>query len=205
MTGQVCETIRRWLGWCPHVNTQIRHEKVLSYCPGAIPPGSGSYKERVFHWLGLFRNQTILQTIGTICVGVYLFAGLGGLIHPNLFLIGILTGLPFSVLYGFWYWRIFNEVLFEGPVVLRHRFSIGASILAVVSAVVIIYAQIYFLTGLTPWFDATITNAFIGGFVAVSFIGMLFSVWRWESDTHRHLHYDGLILELGEEGNHALY
>ncbi len=86
-------------------------------------PGGGSLKDRVNHWIGLFRNQILLQTIGTICAGFFMFAGLGGWSNLNLFVIGMLAGLPFSVIVELWYWRIFDEVLHDGPVVLWTRYD----------------------------------------------------------------------------------
>lgn len=205
MTGQVFDTIGRWLGWCPNVHAESHRIVLCREENIVVPPDGGSYKSRIAQWLCLFHNQILVQTIGTLCLGLYLFFSLGGVIHPDLFLFGILIGLPFSAIYGFWYWRIYNEVFQKGPVVLRYQFSVASSILVVVSVLVIMYAQVSFLTGLTPWFDTSITNAFMGGFISVSFMGVFVSVWKWEADTQRQLHYDGLVLELGKEGNHALY
>lgn len=201
MIARITNVIHRWLGWCPHVNAQIRNEKVLSYYQEVIPPGSGSYKERVFHWLGLFRNQTILQTIGTFCIGFYMFAGLGGVSHWNFFLVGILAGLPFSVVVGVLYWRIFNEILCDGPVVLWNRYDKTWGILTGVSVAASLCIWTLVFLGKIPGVSLEMTSAFFGGIIAVSFIGMLVSVWRWESDTHRQLHYDGLILELEKEAD----
>jgi len=196
--------VDHFLGWCPDAHMTVRNGEFRPEDEEIVPPGSGLYKDRAIHWLALFRNQIMLLTIGTISAGFYLFAGLGGISLPHLFLIGLLAGLPFSATAGFLYWRKFNEVLCDGPVVLLNRFDKASGVFAVMAAVIILYGQIYFLTGLIPWFDATATNAFFGGFIAISFLGLLISTWKWESDTHRQLYYDGMILELEKKEMHAL-
>jgi hypothetical protein len=194
--GNAGSIVMNYVGWCPQGDARARTTEVQPEDAAVVPSGSGSFKVRAIHWLGLFRNQTMLQTIGTFCMGFYLFTYLGGVSHLDLFVTGILAGVPFSAIAGFLYWRIFNEVLHDGPVVLWNRFDKASGIFAFAAAVIMIYGQVYSLTGLIPWFDAAMTNAFFGGFVAVLFWGMSFSVWKWESCTHRQLHYDGMILKL---------
>lgn len=201
MTGQVFDTIRRWLGWCPNVQAQVRDKKVRSFDGEVVPPGSGSFKARAFHWFGLFQNQITLQTIGTFCIGFYMCAGLGGVSHLNLFLVGILAGLPFSAIVGFLYRRIFYEVLHDGPVVLQKHYDKTWWIITGVTVAASLCIWTLVFLGKIPGFSLEMISAFFGGVIAVSFFGMLVSVWKWESDTHRQLHYDGLVLELEKEGD----
>jgi hypothetical protein len=192
-------TLRKYLGWCPEVRARVRKAEAVLEDETVAPSGSGSFRDRAIHWLGLFRNQTVLQAIGTFCAGFYLFAGLGGVSRPDLFLSGLLAGLLVSAIIGLLYWRIFHEVLSEGPVVLLTRFDTASAIFATLTLVGILYWQVCFLTGPVPWFDTTATNAFFGGFIATLFFGLLVSVWKWESDTHRQLQYDGMILMLEKD------
>lgn len=200
MTARISDVIHGWLGWCPNVQAPVRDKKARSFDEEVVPPGSGSFKARAFHWFGLFQNQIMLQTIGTFCIGFYMCAGLGGVSHLNLFLVGILAGLPFSAIVGFLYWRIFYEVLHDGPVVLQKHYDKTWWIITgvTVAASLCIWTLVFF--GKISGVSLEMASAFFGGVIAVSFLGMLVSVWKWESETHCQLHYDGLILELEKEG-----
>jgi len=201
MTERISEVIHGWLGWCPNAPAQVRIEKAQSFDEEVVPPGSGSFKDRAFHWFGMFQNQIMLQTTGTFCIGFYMCAGLGGVPHMNLFLVGILAGLPFSAIVGFLYWRIFYEVLHDGPVVLWNRYDKTWGIITGVTVAASLCIWTLVFLGKISGVSLEMTSAFFGGVIAVSFIGMLVSIWKWESDTHRQLCYDGLILELEKEGD----
>lgn len=201
MTARISDVIHGWLGWCPNVEAQIRQAEIYRVEDAVVPPGSGSFQDRALHWLGLFQNQIMLQTIGTFCIGFYMFAGLGSVSYWNLFLFGILAGLPFSVVVGFLYWRIFDEILSVGPVVLWNRFDKSWWIITGVTVAATLCVWALVLLGRIPGVSLEMTSAFFGGVIAVSFIGMLISIWKWESGTHRTLHYDGQILGLEKEAD----
>ena len=195
------DVCRKYLGWCPNVEAQIRQAEIYRVGDAEVPPGGGSFQDRAIHWLGLFQNQIILQTIGTFFIGFYMFAGLGGVSHWNFFLVGILAGLPFSVVVGVLYWRIFNEILSVGPLALWNRFDkTGWIITGVTVAASLCIWALVLLDGI-PGVSLEMTTAFFGGFIAVSSFGMLVSIWKWESATHRQLHYDGKVLGLEKEAD----
>lgn len=195
----IADVIRQYLGWCPHAHARVRNANVLLADEAVIPSGSGSFTERSIHWLGLLRNQTLLFTIGAFFAGLYIFAGLGGWSDLNLFIVGMLAGLPFSAIAGIWYWRLFNEVLHDGPVVLWNRYDQISGPLTVLIIAVSTCVPALVLLGVIPGLDLNMTTAIFGGFVAVSFWGMLISIQIWESGTHRRLHYDGMILGLEKD------
>ncbi len=197
------DACRKYLGWCPNVEAQIRLAEIDRVRDAVVPPGSGSFQDRALHWIGLFQNQILLQTIGTVCAGVFIYAGLGGVSHSILFLAGILAGMPLSAAVGFLYWRIFNEILSVGPVVLWNRFDKTWWIITGVTVAASLCIWALVLIGRIPGVSLEMITAFFGGFISISFIGMLVSIWKWESGTHRKLHYDGQILGLEKEGNHS--
>lgn len=197
----VATVVRRWLGWCPDGYARVRNTEACQEEEAFVPPGSGSFKDRAFHWLGLFQNQIMLQAIGTFCIGFSMYAGLGGGSRLDLFLVGILAGLPFSAILGFLYWRIFYEVLHDGPMVLQKHYDKTWWIITGVAIAASLCIWTLVFLGKIPGVSLEMTSAFFGGVIAVSFFGTLVSVWKWESDTHRQLHYDGLILELEKEGD----
>jgi hypothetical protein len=196
MMTKVSEVIRHWLGWCPDAQARVRTTEVRPDEEVVVPSAGGSFKDRAIHWLGLFYNQTILLTIGSFCAGLFIFTGLGSWSNLNLFILGILAGLPFSAFVGIWYWRIFNKVLHDGPVVLWNRYDTTMGTLTTVIVGVSVCIPILVVIGALPGVNLAMTNAFFGGFIAVLFWGILIGIQKWESDTHRRLHYDGMNLDL---------
>jgi hypothetical protein len=191
--------IRKKVGWCPNSYVRAYNTEVRLDGETVVPSSGGSFKDSAIHWLGLFRNQMMLQAIGSFCAGFYMFAGLGGVSGLTMFIIGLVAGLAFSAIVGIWYWRIFNEVLHEGPVVLWNRYDTTSGTLTVVSVAVSIIVPVLALTGAIPGVNLAMTTAFFGGLVAVLFWGVLIAIWKWETDSHRQLHYDGMILKLEKE------
>ena len=196
MTTRISEVIHHWLGWCQNAQARVRNAEVRPDDEAVGPSTGGSVKDHAIHWLSLFRNQIILLTVGAFCAGLYMFAGLGSWSNLNLFIIGILAGLPISAIVGILYWRIFNEVLHDGPVVLWKGYDKTSGILTVITVLVFVCVPVLILQiNAIPGVDLIKINAFFGGFVAVLFWGQLISIWTWESDTHHQLHYDGMILK----------
>jgi hypothetical protein len=133
-----------------------------------------------------------------------MFAGLGnGWSNLNLFILGIIAGLPVSVIVGIWYWQIFTEVLHEGPVALWRRYDKTSATIAAVTLAAVTLIPALVILGALPGVSLEMTNAVFGGFMAVLFWGQLISIWIWESDTGLQLHYDLLMLELVKEEKHA--
>jgi hypothetical protein len=206
MTARVSEVIRGWLGWCPDTHVQIR---VQARKPNDVTDnssGSRSFQSDTIYWAILFRNQTLLLTIGSFLTGLVMFVWLGnGWSNLNLFILGIIAGLPVSMIVGIWYWQIFTEVLHEGPVALWRRYDKTSATIAVVTLAAVTVIPILVITGALPGVSLEMTNAVFGGFMAVIFWGQLISICIWESDTGLQLHYDLLMLELVKEEKHAAY
>jgi hypothetical protein len=198
MTFRFSEVIRGWLGWCPNAQLQMRTVRIRPEHEEVVPSGRESLKVQAVHWLGLLRNQVFLYSLAISVTGIWMFAGLGGGSAPGLFIIGILTGLPLSAVTGIWYWRIFNEVLCEGPVVLMARQDKRSETLTALSMAVAII-PVLILFGVLPGVTMEMMIAFMGGFVVVPLWGLCIAIQKWESGTHRWLHFDGMILQLEKE------
>lgn len=183
----------------PQLNSAVNQQ----YDNPVIPLAGGSFKARACHWLGLLRNQVLLYSVVISTTGFWMFAGLGGWSSPGLFVIGILAGLALSTVAGIWYGRIFNEVLREGPIVLMNRQDRTSGIVTALGiAVSFIPALVLF--GAIPGMTMEMMLAFMGGFVGVLFWGMFIAILKWESTTHRQLHFDGMIIELEKEIPHEI-
>ena len=197
------QTIRKYLGWCP--NAQSWNRNVPIQLDDILNPSSrrGSFKARAINWLSLFRNQILLYAIVLSGTGFWLFAGLGAGSNPVLFIVGMMLGLPISAFVGKWYWQIFNEVLNEGPVVLRSRYNLSVSPLPVIVIMTSLLVPQFVILDLIPGASLTMTHAVFAGFIFVLFWGQFMSTWIWESNTRRQLHYDFTILELVKVEKHA--
>lgn len=195
--------VRKYMGWCPRAHTRVQKPETRPDTEEVVPVAGGSLPYRITRWLGLFRNQALLQVIGTLCIGLFMLAGFGSLSNLDLFIIGMLAGLPYSAITGIWYFRIFNEVLNDGPLELWNRFDRTSATLTVVGLVVSFSAWTLVLLGAIPGVDIAMTTAFFAGVVAVLFWGMLVAIQRWESGTRRLLYYNGTILRLERDDTDA--
>jgi hypothetical protein len=196
--------IRKKTGWCPNESSPIKFAATnQNYDEIAVPSAGGSFKDRACHWIGLFRNQVFLYSLVISATGLWMFAGLGGRSSPGLFVIGILAGLPLSAFAGVWYLRIFNEVIREGPVVLMSRRDKTSGTLTALG-IAVSFIPVLVLFGVLPGVTMEMMIAFMGGFVAVLLWGMFIAILKWESGTHRQLHFDGMILELEKGETYAI-
>jgi hypothetical protein len=200
----ISEIIGEWLGWCPNKQRQIHTETIRLVDEATVPSARGTFKDRVLHWFGLFRNQNILSAIGAFCAGVFLFVYIGGGSYPYLFLAGFLAGLPLSAIFGIWYWRIFNKVLDNGPVKLRNRHDKILVALSTVPPVIIVCIPVLVLFGMIPGVNLKMITTLYGGMVVVTNWGILIAIQIWESRTHRQLHSDGNDLSLEKGDSYAV-
>src|SRR5665647_985899 len=77
MTIRVSEVIRGWLGWCPDTQMRILGQVRKPNDVTVTSSGSRSFQSNTIHWAILFRNQTILLTIGSFLTGLVMFVWLG--------------------------------------------------------------------------------------------------------------------------------
>lgn len=201
---RLSETVHEWMGWCPNAYTPVRNKDLQFNSEALVPSAGGSIKDRTFHWIGLFRNQILLFAILTSATGFMMFADLCGWSYPFLFICGIIAGLLFSAYAAIWYQRIFNEVLHEGPVVLWNRYDASTATLTVTGTLAPFIILPLVLIGAIPGVNLTMTNAITAGFIFIIFWGLVVSTWKWESENHRTLQYDGMILELEKEETNAI-
>ena len=202
--ARVSEVIHEWLGWCPNARLRVCHGAGEPDEFMNTPSERRSFIDRAEHWIGLFRNQILLMTILISVTGFWMFAGMLQGSYPLLFIVGMITGFLFSAYAGTWYWRIFNEVLAEGPVVLRNRFDAVSPYLSGISILVPFVILSLVFIGAVPGVNLAMINAIIAGICVVIFWGPLISTWKWESKTHRVLHFDGMILELERKEKYAI-
>ncbi len=195
MKVHVVDTIRGWLGWCP--GAPARTHRVVSGQDDATgtPPGSGSFREGAFRWLGLFRNQMLLLAIWFSVVGYLLLVTIGDN-NVLLFTGGLLAGLGLSAFIGFRFWGTMNEVLESGAVFLATLYdktTVSLAMLAFLIPLVITMSA-------SPAANMMMWNAVTAGFIFILFWAQLFVVWFWETRVHRVLQSDGLMLTMARGG-----
>jgi len=201
---QLSEVIRGWLGWCPNGQSRVCHVAGEPDDFMNTPSQRGPFMDCATHWIELFHNQMLLMSFLLSVTGFWMFAGMIAWSFPLLFICGMITGLLCSVYVGTWYWRIFNEVLTEGPVILRNRFDASSPYFSGIRilAPLVIISMVFI--GAVPGVNLAMINAIIAGICVVIFWGPLISTLKWESETHRVLHFDGMILELEREEKHTI-
>jgi len=187
---------RKKVGWCP--NVKYPRCRIAGEPDDFMntPSQRGSFMDRATHWIELFRNQMLLMSILLSVTGFWMFAAMIAWSYPLLFICGMITGLLCSVYVGIWYWRIFNEVLTDGPVILQNRFDASSPYFSGIRILVPLVIISLIFIGAVPGVNLAMINAIIAGICMVIFWGPLISTWKWESETHRVLHFDGMILEL---------
>jgi hypothetical protein len=158
------------------------------------PSGSGTFKDRAFHWFGLFRNQLIVLALYFSIAGVLLSVFLGGIDVP-MFLVGITAGSLLSAFQAIRFWKTMNEVRDEGAVFLTTLYDKTTITIILIVGMV---PTVIFL-GAIPGITMTMSNSIGGGFIFILFWWILVVVWRWESRAKRHLLSDGLMLSLARE------
>jgi hypothetical protein len=192
----ITEAIRLHLGWCPAVKGQTHTEVIHPDLAVSTPSGSGSFKARASNWLGIFRNQLFILALYFSVVGVLLSAFLGGIDIP-MFFIGIVAGSLLSVFHGTRFWKTMNEVRDCGAVFLATLYD--KTTLALSLIVAMVPAAVFL--GAVPGVNMTMLNSSIGGFIFILFWWFLLVTWIWESQTHRRLLSDGLMLSLAREAS----
>jgi hypothetical protein len=189
------DTIRGWLGWCPS-EPAWTHRVVSEQDDGTgTPAGSGSFRERAFRWLGLFRNQMLLLAIWFSVIGYLLLITIGDN-NVMLFIWGLLAGLGLSAFMGFRFWGTMNEVLENGAVFLATLYDKTTISLAVLVFLIPLVISI----SASPAANMMMWNAVTAGFIFMLFWTQLFVVWFWETRIHRKLHSDGLMLTMAGGG-----
>jgi hypothetical protein len=193
------EVIRGWLGWCPSAPARI--QRVASELDDATgtPSGSGSFKEKAFRWLGLFRNQMLILAIWFSVIGYLLLITIGDN-NLMLFIWGLLAGLGLSAFLGFRFWKTMNEVRDEGAVLLATLYDKTTITITLIVGSVPMAISL----GAVPGLNLSMLNSVTGGFMFILFWWCLLVVWYWETRTRRQLHSDGLMLSLAPEVNHVL-
>lgn len=188
------EVVKHYLGWCPNAHSQVRNAMVLHDGEAVDSPGGGSFKVRAMHWLGLFRNQTLLLAIWFSGVGIGLSIGIGGT-DASMFFVGIVAGTLLSVYQGIRFWKTMNEVRENGAVFLVSLYD--KTTIAIITLSFIIPMVV--VMGGVPGIDSTRYNSITGGFIFIMFWWSLLVIWVWESRTGCHLQSDGMMLELARE------
>jgi hypothetical protein len=194
MTTRISEFIHQWLGWCPDAHARVRNVEVRLDGEAVVPSAGGSFKDRAIHWLGLFRNQTLILALWFSVVGILLSIFMRGIDTP-LFLIGIVAGSLLSVFQGIRFWKTMNEVQESGAVFLVTLYDKTTIAITILVAMIPMFVSV----GAIPGTDMSTLNSITGGFIFILFWWLLLVIWIWESKTKRHLQSDGLMLSLAKE------
>ena len=170
MTGIFAETVRKVMGWCPNA-TYNKKSLQFNDLPVNAPDRGGKITHVGAGWLNKYRNRVLLELLVVMYIAVFSFYGYGK-VNPDMYLIGVISGLFFYLFAGVNAWHRFNRA--AGGVIARTqttRKQKAIAFLVIVSPIVFIIVFVV----------ANITGgmAFISGTMAFVWIEFL-EVLYWE-------------------------
>ena len=103
------ENIRKVMGWCPNAS-MIEARKTVLFDDLAVnaPDGIGGLRHWTSGWWGKYRNRTLLNCFFATLLAITFF-NIGGRDKPDIFIIGIIAGMIFSIITWITEWRRFNK------------------------------------------------------------------------------------------------
>ena len=174
MTLNFAQTIRKMMGWCPNA-TAIVTNKSLQFDDLRVntPDSKGKITHVGTGWLKKYHNKILLKLLLMMYMAIFSFYGYGK-VNPDMYLIGIISGLFFHLFSGVNDWHKFNRAAGIGiaePQLTKKQIAI--IFLVIVSLIVFFVFLVTSITG---------GMAFISGtmfFVWIEFLVVLY--WEWKN------------------------
>lgn len=101
--------VKRLMGWCPNAST-IETIKSVQFDDLAVnaPDGIGGLRHWTSGWWEKYRNKILLNCFFATLLAITFF-NIGGRGKPDIFVMGIITGIVFSIIAWITEWRRFNK------------------------------------------------------------------------------------------------
>ena len=105
----VIEHIKKLMGWCPNADA-IEVRKTVQFDDLAVnaPDAIGGQPLMTSGWWGKYRNRILLNCFIATLLAITFF-NIGGRGKPDIFIIGIIAGMIFSIITWITEWRRFNK------------------------------------------------------------------------------------------------
>jgi hypothetical protein len=165
------ENIRKIMGWCPNASATYT-KKSLQF--NDITVNTPDSKGKITHvgtgWLNKYRNKILLQSLLMIYLAISTFYGYGK-VNPDMYLIGVISGLFFHLFNGVDDWHRFNRAAGRGIAQSQTtKKQTAITFLVIISLIVFIVFLVTNITGVMAFISGTML------FVWIKF----FEVLYWE-------------------------
>ncbi len=165
------ESVRKLMGWCPNA-TAIVSKKSLQFDELTLsaPDREGKITHVGTSWLNKYRNRILLKLLMMMYLVVVTFYGYGK-VNPDMYLIGVISGLFFHLFNGVDDWHRFNKAAGRGiaqPQTTKKQIAI--KFLLIISLIVFIVFLVTNITGGMAFISGTML------FVWIEFLEVLY----WE-------------------------
>ena len=165
------ESVKRMMGWCPNASA-IKTKQALQFVdlPVNAPDRGGKITHVGAGWLNKYRNRVLLELLVLMYLAVFTFYGYGK-VNPDMYLIGVISGLFFHLSIGVNAWHRFNRAAGGGiarPQTTRKQIAI--TFLVIISLIVFIVFLVTNITGGMAFISGTMV------FVWIEFLELLY----WE-------------------------
>ena len=171
MTINVGETVRKVMGWCPNASA-IKTKQALQFVdlPINAPDSRGKITHVGAGWLNKYRNRVLLELLFIMYLAVVSFDGYGKF-NPDMYLIGVISGLFFHFSMGVNDWHKFNRA--AGRVITQPQTTRKQRAIAFFGIISLIVFIVFLITNIAGGM------AFISGTMVFFWIKYL-EVLHWE-------------------------
>lgn len=165
------ENIRKFMGWCPNA-TAIVMKKSLQFDDLTLnaPDREGKSTHVGADWLNKYRNRVLLELLFVMYLAVVSFDGYGKF-NPDMYLIGVISGLFFHFSIGVNDWHRFNRA--AGRVITQPQTTRKQRAIAFLGIISLIVFIVFLITKITGGM------AFISGTMVFFWIKYI-EVLHWE-------------------------
>ena len=178
MLVDIADRMKRMMGWCPNA-TAIVTKKSLQFDDLTLnaPDREGKITHVGTGWFKKYHNKILLKLLLMMYMAVFAFYGYGK-VNPDMYLIGIISGLFFHLFSGVNDWHRFNRAAGIGiaqPQLTKKQIAIA--FLVIISLIIFIVFLVTNITGGMAFISGTML------FVWIKFLVVLY----WERKNEKTL------------------
>ena len=178
MLVDIADRMKRMMGWCPNA-TAIVTKKSLQFDDLTLnaPDREGKITHVGTGWLKKYHNKVLLNLLVFMYLAVVSFDGYGK-VNPDMYLIGVISGLFFHLFNGVDDWHRFNRAAGRGIAQSQTtKKQIAITFLVIISLIVFIVFVVTNITGGMAFISGTML------FVWIKFLVVLY----WEHKNEKTL------------------
>jgi len=170
MLVDIADRMKRMMGWCPNSNASATYtKKSLQFDDLRVntPDSKGKITHVGTGWFKKYHNKILLKLLLMMYMVVFSFYGYGK-VNPDMYLIGIISGLFFHLFLGVNDWHRFNRA--AGIEIAQQQLTkkqIAIFFLVIVSLIVFFVFLVTNITGGMAFISGTMFFVWIEFFVVL--------------------------------------